>query len=248
MLQSSGKELSPTKNTFENPVLWADVPDPSVIRVGDVYYMSSTTMHMNPGVPIMKSYDLVQWKIVNYVYTILGDGDQQTLRNGQNEYGAGSWASSLKYYNGIFYVAFASNTIGETYIFQTDDIECGPWTKSTLEGHFHDSSLLFDDGHVYLVYGSHNIKVIELTADVTAIKEGGLHQVIIPEASLVAGPDVGLPAEGAHIHKVHGQYYVCLITWPEGGKRTQLVFRADRIDGPYEEEWPSMIPELPKEA
>src|SRR5690625_3910436 len=53
-------------NTFKNPVIWADVPDPDVIRVEDTYYMSSTTMHMNPGVPIMKSKDLVNWEIVNY--------------------------------------------------------------------------------------------------------------------------------------------------------------------------------------
>ena len=56
-----------------NPIIWADVPDPSVIRVGDTYYMSSTTMHMNPGVPIMKSKDLVNWEIVNYVYDVLGE-------------------------------------------------------------------------------------------------------------------------------------------------------------------------------
>lgn len=66
---------------FQNPIIWADVPDPDVIRVNDVYYMTSTTMHMNPGVPIMKSYDLVHWEIVNYVYDILADNDEQTFRN-----------------------------------------------------------------------------------------------------------------------------------------------------------------------
>lgn len=70
------------QNTFENPVMWADVPDPDVIRVGDAFYMTSTTMHMNPGVPIMKSYDLVNWEIVNYVYDTLGNEDAQALRNG----------------------------------------------------------------------------------------------------------------------------------------------------------------------
>ncbi|MBA4496526.1 family 43 glycosylhydrolase [Paenactinomyces guangxiensis] len=220
--------------SFENPVIWADVPDPDVIRVGDVYYMTSTTMHMNPGVPIMKSKDLVNWEIVNYVYDILDDGDKQALRNGQNEYGAGSWASSLRYHNGTFYVAFASNTTGKTYIFQTSDIENGKWTKSTLDGLYHDPSLLFDDGHVYMVYGSGDIRVIELTSDATAIKEGGLNKVIIPDASLVAGPNVGLPAEGSHVLKINGKYYVFLITWPKGGSRTQLVFRADSIDGEYE--------------
>ncbi|MFY9436074.1 MAG: family 43 glycosylhydrolase, partial [Limnochordia bacterium] len=69
--------------TAENPIIWADVPDPSVIRVGDTYYMTSTTMHMNPGVPIMKSANLVDWEIVNYVYDILGTSDAQTLSNGK---------------------------------------------------------------------------------------------------------------------------------------------------------------------
>lgn len=85
----------------ENPIIWADVPDPSVIRVGDTYYMTSTTMHMNPGVPIMKSKDLVNWEIVNYVYDVLGDSDRQRLVKGQDEYGIGSWASSLRYHEGI---------------------------------------------------------------------------------------------------------------------------------------------------
>lgn len=77
--------------TFSNPVIYADVPDSDVIRVGNAFYMTSTTMHMNPGVPVMKSYDLVNWSIVNYVYDTLGNGDIQNLNNGQNEYGRGSW-------------------------------------------------------------------------------------------------------------------------------------------------------------
>ena len=58
-------------NSARNPIIFTDVPDMSMIRVGDTYYMSSTTMHMCPGVPIMKSKDLVNWQIVNYAYDIL---------------------------------------------------------------------------------------------------------------------------------------------------------------------------------
>src|SRR6187551_2787316 len=75
-----------------NPIIFADVPDMSIVRVGDVYYMSSTTMHMSPGVPIMKSNDLVNWKLVNYVYDTLVDNDAMNLNNGKNTYGRGSWA------------------------------------------------------------------------------------------------------------------------------------------------------------
>ncbi|WP_226037463.1 glycoside hydrolase family 43 protein [Aquibacillus saliphilus] len=223
--------------TFENPILTVDVPDPDVIRVGEVFYMSSTTMHMNPGVPIMKSYDLLDWEIVNYVYDVLADDNEQTLNNGKNEYGKGSWASSLRYHQGLFYLVVGSLATGKTYIFQTDNIEHGNWKRFTLDGYYHDMSLLFDDdGRVYLVYDGGDIKVIELTEDATAIKEGGLNKTIIPDASLVASEkeDVGLPAEGAHIQKINGYYYVFTITWPKNSHRMQLVHRAESIDGYYQ--------------
>ncbi|WP_078551407.1 glycoside hydrolase 43 family protein [Bacillus alkalicellulosilyticus] len=231
------KTVDNVQQFFENPILWTDIPDPSVIRVGDTYYMSSTTMHMNPGLPIMKSYDLIHWEIVNYVYDILAENDEQTLSNGKNEYGKGSWASSLRYHKGTFYVAVGSLSTGKTYIFQTENIEKGPWKRFVFDRYYHDMSLLFDDdGRVFMVYDSRDIKVIELTADATAIKEGGLNKTIIPEASLVASKkeDVGLPAEGAHIHKINGYYYIFTITWPKNAQRTQLVHRSKKIDGDYE--------------
>ncbi|MRH41591.1 family 43 glycosylhydrolase [Aquibacillus halophilus] len=223
--------------TFENPILWADVPDPDVIRVGEVFYMSSTTMHMNPGVPIMKSYDLLNWDIVNYVYDVLADNDEQTLSNGKNEYGKGSWASSLRYNQGIFYLVVGSLATGKTYIFQTENIEQGPFKRSILDSYYHDMSLLFDDdGRVYMVYDVGDIKVIELTEDATAIKEDGLNKIIIPDASITASTkeDVGLPAEGAHIQKINGYYFVFTITWPKNSHRIQLVHRAESIDGDYQ--------------
>lgn len=218
----------------KNPIIWADVPDPSVIRVEDTYYMSSTTMHMNPGVPIMKSRDLVSWEIVNYVYDVLGEKAEQRLEDGRNEYGKGSWASSLRYHDGRYYVVFSSQTENKTFVFQTRDIEQGPWKKYTLP-FVHDMSLLFDDDQrVYLVYGSGDIRLLELTEDATALKPGGLDQVIISDSSAIAGPDIALPAEGAHIHKIGGMYYIFLITWPRGGMRTQLCYRAATITGPWE--------------
>jgi beta-xylosidase len=64
--------------TFINPFIYADVPDPAVIRVGDTFYMTSTTMYFTPGCPVMKSKDLVNWEIVNYVYDTLSDNDHMT--------------------------------------------------------------------------------------------------------------------------------------------------------------------------
>jgi beta-xylosidase len=221
------------ESTYQNPLIWADVPDPSVIRVGDVYYMTSTTMHMNPGVPIMKSYDLANWEIVGYVYDHLEQDDAQSLRNGKSEYGRGSWASSLRYHDGKFYVAFSSITSGKTYIYQTDDIEKGPWQRYELP-YFHDMSLLFDeDGRVYMVSGNMNIRLTELTADANAIKPGGIDKVIIENAISVTGRS-GTLAEGSHIHKVNGYYYIFLIAWPQGQGRQQIVYRSKNIEGPYE--------------
>jgi Glycosyl hydrolases family 43 len=67
-------------NMATNPIIWADVPDPAVIRVNDTYYMSSTTMHMSPRLPIMKSPDLVNWQMIGYAYETLGDNDALTLK------------------------------------------------------------------------------------------------------------------------------------------------------------------------
>src|SRR6185436_19731089 len=68
--------------TARNPVIYADVPDMAMIRVGDTFYMSSTTMHLSPGLPIMKSEDLVNWQIVTYTYDTLDDVDELNLVNG----------------------------------------------------------------------------------------------------------------------------------------------------------------------
>ncbi|MBP1904632.1 beta-xylosidase [Paenibacillus turicensis] len=219
--------------TFNNPVIYADVPDSDVIRVGNTYYMTSTTMHLSPGVPVMKSYDLVNWETVNYVYDTLANTNSFNLDNGQNEYGRGSWASSLRYHNNIYYVVFASLSTGKTYIYQTNNIENGPWTSYSIGGYYHDPSLLFDQGRAFLVHGNDNISIVELTADAKALKSGGMNQVLIPNASQVAGSSMIVKAEGAHIQKINGKYYVFLIAWPSGQGRTQLVYRADSLTGYY---------------
>lgn len=217
-----------------NPNIWADVPDPSVIRVGNTYYMSSTTMHMNPGVPIMKSTDLVNWSVVNYAYNTLDNTSALNLENGQNAYGKGSWASSIRHVDGIYYVSTFSYTTNKTYIYKTRDIERGPWTTSVLNGLYHDCSLFFENGRAFLAYGIDDIKIIELTADASAIKAGGLNQTIIPKSSAVAGTNFIVRPEGTHLQKINGRYYVSLITWPSGKSRTQLIFRSNNLTGPYE--------------
>ena len=222
-------------NLARNPIIWADVPDLAVIRVGDSYYMSSTTMHLSPGLPIMKSKDLVNWQLVGYAYDTLGDNDALTLRNGKNAYGAGSWASSLRYHMGTFYVTTFSSTTGRTHVYRTRDIEKGPWRENSFRPALHDHSLFFDDdGRVYMIYGGGNLRLVELNEDLSGLKPDGINQVVITNASAVAGPNVGLPAEGSQMRKVNGKYYLFNITWPRGGMRTVVIHRADKITGPYE--------------
>lgn len=218
-----------------NPIIHADVPDMAMIRVGDTYYMSSTTMHMSPGFPIMKSKDLVNWEIVSYAYDTLADNDALTLQNGRNAYGAGSWASSLRYHKGTFYATTFSSTSGRTHIYRTKDIEKGPWIENTFRPSLHDHSLLFDDdGRVYMLYGGGNLRLVELNEDLSGLKEGGFNQVVITNASAVAGSNIMLNAEGSQLLNHNGKYYVFNIVWPRGGMRTVLMHRADKITGPYE--------------
>ncbi|MDP4262132.1 MAG: glycoside hydrolase 43 family protein [Bacteroidota bacterium] len=219
----------------QNPIIYADVPDMSIVRVGNTYYMSSTTMHMSPGVPIMKSNDLVNWKLVNYAYDTLADMDALNLTNGKSTYGRGSWASCTRYHNGIFYVTTFAQTTGKTYIFSTKNIEKGPWKEVSFKPAYHDHSLFFDDdGRVYLIYGNGKLNIIELNADASGVKPDGLNQVLIENASAPAGSNIGLGAEGSQLIKVNGKYYLFNITWPRGGMRTVVIHRADKITGPYE--------------
>ena len=85
-----------------------------------------------------------------------------------------------------------------------------------------------------MICGGGNLRLVELTADVSGIKPGGVDQVIITNASRVAGPNIGLPAEGSQMWKINGKYYLFNITWPRGGMRTVIVHRAGKITGPYE--------------
>ncbi|MEP7253257.1 MAG: glycoside hydrolase 43 family protein, partial [Ginsengibacter sp.] len=222
-------------NRAHNPIIFADVPDESIVRVGGTYYMSSTTMHMSPGVPIMKSNDLVNWKIVNYAYDTLANIDELNLINGKSSYGRGSWASCIRYHNGLFYVTTFAQTTGKTYIFSTKDIEKGPWKEVSFKPAYHDNSLFFDDdGRVYLIYGNGKLNMIELEPDASGVKAGGVNQVLIENASAPAGNNIGLGAEGSQLFKVNGKYYLFNITWPRGGMRIVVIHRADKITGPWE--------------
>lgn len=224
------------KAQAHNPIIFADVPDMSMIRVGNTYYMSSTTMHMSPGLPIMKSTDLVNWKLVSYCYDTLVSNDEMNLTNGKSTYGRGSWASSMRYHNGTFYVSTFAATSGKTHIYTTKDIEKDEWKAISFAPALHDHSLFFDDdGKTYLIYGNKRLTLVELKDDLSGIKEGGTNQVIIENStqpSESVGPS-GL-GEGSQLFKVKGKYYLFNITWPKDGMRTVVIHRADKITGPWQ--------------
>ena len=226
--------VSAQDKSAHNPIIFADVPDMSIVRVGGSYYMSSTTMHMCPGVPIMKSDDLVNWKVVSYAYETLGDNDALNLNNGKNAYGSGSWASCIRYHDETFYVSTFSSTTGKTYIWSAKDPEKGPWKEISFSPSLHDHTLYFDDdGRVYMIYGNRRLTLVELNSDLSGIKPGGINQVIIENCSLPSGSNSGL-GEGSQLFRYNGKLYLFNITWPRGGMRTVVVHRADRITGPWE--------------
>ncbi len=224
--------------TFTNPNVYLDVPDIDMIRVGENYYMVSTTMHMSPGCPILKSTDLVNWETVNYVYDRLADSDAANLLNGQNMYGAGQWAASIKYHNNKYYVAFNSNTTGTAYIFSTDDIENGPWDRVMLGKSYHDCALFWDDagdGACYLVYGNNTIQYIELNDDLSGVKAGGRSGVMFEGNTGEDGKPLfsstgGLGNEGSHVYYKDGYYYVFTIN-AHPGVRTEVVHRSRVFPG-----------------
>ena len=228
-------EIFAQKNLAKNPVIHADVPDMAMIRVGKNYYMASTTMHLSPGLPIMKSTDLVNWKLLNYAYDTLANMPALNLTEGKNAYGKGSWASSFRYYKGIYYVTTFASTTGKTYIFKTKNIEKGNWEMASFKPSYHDHTLFFDENDkAYLIYGAGKLKMVELNDDLTGVKEGTTEIVIIENASLPAGNNIMLGAEGSQVFKHNGKYYLFNICWPRGGMRTVIIHRADKITGPWE--------------
>lgn len=217
---------------IQNPMLWADVPDPDIIRVGDTFYLVSTTMHLMPGAPIMRSKDLKNWETVSYIFDRLTDSPKYDLQEG-TVYGRGQWATSLKYHNGKFYALLAPNEpgdMGKTYIFSAEKAE-GPWTLVSRMRHFHDCSLFFDDDdRVFVVYGTG--EMMELKKDLSDVIEG-THQKIFQREE----DERGL-LEGSRMIKHNGKYYLLMIShvYAPGRHRREVCYRADDIHGPYEKQ------------
>ena len=138
--------------TFTNPLFFDEFSDPDLIRVGADFYLTGTTMHSMPGLPVLHSRDLVNWTFLSYAIDKLDLGPSFRLEGGRNEYGRGIWAPCFRYHKGTFYIF--SNVNGQTtQLFRATNPK-GPWTRTPMKRSMHDLSVLFDDdGNTYVVWG-----------------------------------------------------------------------------------------------
>ncbi len=207
--------------TYTNPLFYDEFPDPDVIRVGADFYLTGTTMHAMPGLPILTSRDLVNWTLLGYAAERLDLGPEYRLEGGQ-VYGRGIWAPSLRWHDGTFYVF--SNVNGRTtQLFRATDPR-GPWTRTAMRRSFHDLSVLFDDdGTTYVVWGYRDIHLARLDSSLTDIVPGSERVVIAADAGM---------GEGSHFYKIRGRYYILSAWWDR--RMRMPCARADRPEGPYE--------------
>lgn len=211
---------------YKNPLLWGDWPDPDVIRVDDTFYFVSTSMHYVPGCPILKSKDLVNWEMAGYAVDKYTEDSRYDLQGG-DRYLRGSWASTIRHHNGLFYVGFCTPNWGKEKghfsICTAKDIN-GPWARTIFPEYLYDPGLFFDDnGKVYVAHGQQKLFITELNADALSVKT--------PQKEIFDYRDYPY-LEGAHMYKVDGKYYILGTTG--GTKGRQVCLRSDSIYGPYE--------------
>ena len=207
--------------SYTNPIFYDEFSDPDLIKVDDWFYMTGTTMHTMPGLPVLRSKDLVNWEFLSYAVDKLDLGPEYRLEGG-NIYGRGIWAPSFRYHDGTFYIF--SNVNGRmTQIFTAKDAR-GPWTHREMKRSLHDLSVLFDDdGKVYVVWDYQAMHIAQLNADLTDIVPGTEKVLFDKNAGM---------GEGAHFYKLGGKYYILSANY--AGQMRMSAARADSVFGPYE--------------
>ncbi len=220
--ESSGSWRADNGNgTYSNPLFYEEFSDPSMIRVGEDFYLTGTTMHCMPGLPILHSKDMVNWTLISYAFDRLDLSPSFRLEDGEI-YGQGIWAPSIRYNKGTFYVFSNINRHG-TQVFRASDPR-GPWKHDRLETTLYDLSVLFDDdGRIYAVHGNNEIKLTELNAEITDVIPG-TERVIIRRSNGMG--------EGLHFYKIHGKYYI--ISAIPGAHTPMVCARCDTLDGEWE--------------
>jgi beta-xylosidase len=209
------------KGTFSNTLFYDEFSDPDLIRVGDDFYLTGTTMHAMPGLPVLHSRDLVNWELMSYALDTLDLAPAYHLDGGEI-YGKGIWAPSFRYHDGMFHIF--SNVNGQTTQHFTAKNPRGPWTRSAMKKSLHDLSVLFDDdGKVYVVWGYQDMHFAQLDSTLSDIVPGSERVLFAKDAGM---------GEGAHFYKIDGKYFITS-AWYAGRMRLAAA-RADRPEGPYE--------------
>lgn len=209
---------------YKNPVLFADYSDPDMIRVGDDFYMVASSFNAMPGIPILHSKDLVNWRIIGHVYNRLPFEEFDKPAHGK-----GAWAPSLRYHKGTFYVYFCTPQRGLFVATATNP--AGPWDlqqMASVELWEDPTPLWDDDGNAYLIRGKVRADILyvhKMSADGKRLLDDG--RVIFKD--LEKQPVI----EGPKALKKDGFYYIFA---PAGGVKDgwQAVLRAKNIYGPYE--------------
>ena len=226
--------------TYKNPVIFADYSDPDVCRVGDDYYMTSSSFNCLPGLPILHSKDLINWQIINHA--LLQQIPREDVEVPAVKFvtvrfqNGGVWAPAIRFHDGEFYIYYGDPDYG-VFMLKTKDIR-GEWEKPVLvkegRGIIDPCPLWDEDGQVYLVHGIAGsrmtnrslISVLRLSADgKTAISDSRI---------VFDGHETQPTIEGPKFYKRNGYYYIFA---PAGGVPTgwQTVLRSKNIWGPYEE-------------
>ncbi len=217
--------------TYKNPVLYADYSDPDVIRVGEDYWMTSSSFNCSPGLPILHSTDLVNWEIVNHVFT----HQEPREHFDHTAHGDGVWAPSIRYHAGWYYIYWGDPDFG-IYMTKTQDPR-GEWSKPHLvkegKGMIDTCPLWDDDGRAYLVHGwagsragfKSILSVVELSPDG--------ERLVGREVMVFDGHAEHPTVEGPKFYKRNGWYYIFA---PAGGVKPgwQIVLRSRSPYGPYE--------------
>lgn len=217
--------------TYQNPVIYGDYSDPDAIRVGDDYYMISSSFSNAPAIPILHSYDLVNWKVVNYVCTHV-----PAYRFVNPMHGCGVWASAIRYHAGEYYVFFPMPDEG-VYMSKTKDPR-GEWSEPVNMmpeyGVIDPCPFWDEDGKAYLATAVSGARVgYKSVLKLAEMAPDGTH--LLSESKIIfdARDTENETIEGPKIYKKDGWYYIFA---PAGGVKCghQTVLRARNIWGPYE--------------
>ena len=216
---------------YRNPVLYADYSDPDAIRVGEDYYMVASSFCNAPGLPLLHSKDLVNWKVVNYCIDRIPE-----FRYRNPIHGCGVWAPSIRYHDGIYYVCFPMPDEGIYMTTATDPL--GKWSEPVNirpgAGWIDPCPFWDDDGRAYLVAGVAKSRIgYKSVLHMVEMQPDGM--ALIGEEKVIFDGNTNdqVTIEGPKMYKRNGWYYVFA---PAGGVKTgwQTVLRARNPFGPYE--------------